>query len=116
MINFNTSSRYKINRKKIKDFAQNYLSNQGFSLDFTINIVFIGKNKMKNLCQNYKKEDVALPVLSFYYNEKQEEQVLLGEVFICYPQAVILAAQRNKKVDEVIIDLIKHGIDNLINH
>jgi ssRNA-specific RNase YbeY (16S rRNA maturation enzyme) len=39
---------------------------------------------------------------------------LLGEIFICYPQAVLLAAERNKKVETVIEQLIKHGIENVI--
>jgi rRNA maturation RNase YbeY len=115
MINLKTSSRYKINRKKIKDFAQNYLLSHGFSLDFIVNIIFVGKNKMQKLCHTYKKENHPLPVLSFFYNEKYEDQILLGEIFICYPQAILLAAERNKTVDNLIIELVQHGINNLIN-
>ena len=59
MINIFSSSRYRINRKKIKD---------SFKIEnYTINISFVGKNKMRNLAKNYKKEDLPLPVLSFPY-------------------------------------------------
>jgi len=44
-----------------------------------------------------------------------ESNNLLGEVFICFPQAVLLAAERNKKVNDILKWLIEHGIDNLIN-
>lgn len=39
---------------------------------------------------------------------------LLGEVFICYPQAVLLAAEKNKKVDDMMTYLLHHAIDNLL--
>lgn len=44
-----------------------------------------------------------------------EANNLLGEVFICYPQAVLLAAERNKKVNDILKWLIEHGVDNLVN-
>jgi len=115
MINLKTSSRYKINRKKIKDFVKNYLLSHGFSINFIVNIIFVGRNKMQKLCQIYKKENHPLPVLSFFYNEKYEDQILLGEIFICYPHVILLAAERNKRVDDIIIELVKHGLNNLIN-
>jgi len=108
MINITTSSRYKINRKKIKET---------FNIDGVINIIFVGKNKMRLIAKKYKKENLALPVLSFNYDEStiDKNEKLLGEVFICYPQAVLLSAERNKKVDDTILNLIKHGIENIIN-
>lgn len=39
---------------------------------------------------------------------------LLGEVFICFPQAVLLAAEKSKKVNDMMIFLIHHAIDNLL--
>lgn len=114
MINVISSSRYKINRQKIKKLVNDYLLAKNVPLGYSINIVFVGKNKMRQLALNYKQENEALPVLSFPYNEKQDDDILIGEVFVCYPQAVLLAAQRNKKVDETITSLITHGIDNLL--
>ncbi len=114
MINIFCSSRYKIERIKIKQEIKKLLLEKNLSPDWSINIIFVGKNKMKKISQTYKNENIALPVLSFPYREKQDEKFLLGEIFICYPQAVLLAAQRNKKVDEIILSLIKHGIDHLL--
>ena len=115
MINFVSSSRYKINKKSLKDFLSEIVSKLGVSPDLTINVIFIGKNKMRKLALSYKKEYVALPVLSFpYKGEVFEGEPVLGEIFICYPQVILLAAERNRKVEETIIGLIKHGIENLL--
>ena len=115
MINLVSSFRYKINRKFIKAQSKEILNGFGVSPVMTLNLVFVGKNKMRELASSYKHEDVALPVLSFpYKGELVDEESLLGEVIICYPQAVLLAAERNKKVEETILSLIKHGIENLL--
>lgn len=114
MVNIISSSRYKINRNLIKKEAIEYLLEKGVSQNDLINIIFIGKNKMRQISNEYKKEDEALPVLTFFYNEKKEEPNLLGEIVICYPQAVLLAAQRNKRVNDTVMQLIEHGIKNLI--
>lgn len=115
MINIISSSRYKINRERIKELVNNFFAEKNIDNKiYTINIVFIGRNKMKKIASDYKNEQTALPVLSFLYNEKQENNIFLGEIFICYPQMVLLAAERNKKVDEIINNLIIHGLKNLL--
>lgn len=108
MINVVTSSRYTIDRKKIRQLVNDYLSQKGIGSEYVLNVVFVGKNKMKVITKKYKNEDQALPVLSFAYEKS------LGEVVICYPLALLLAAERSKKVDDMMVFLIKHGIDNLL--
>ncbi len=113
MVNVITSSRYSVNRKRIRTEAEEYIKKKSASIDSIINIVFVGRNKMKSITQKYKKEPYALPVLSFPYNDKPSDDPMLGEVIICYPLAILLAAERNKKVDDMIMFLVKHGIDSL---
>lgn len=112
MINIFCPSRYKINRKLIKKEVNVFFQEKNIPFQSILNIIFIGKNKMKKLASSYKNEDIALPVLSFPYNPKKDGT--MGEIFICYPQTILLAAERNKKVDEIILQLIKHGIENLL--
>jgi len=122
MVNIFISSRYKINRSQIKKKVTQWLYDYGYSPENNLNIIFIGKNKMKTIANQYKKENVALPVLSFSYQEKIVDPFektagldkFIGEVFICYPQAVLLAAERNKKVDVMLDELIKHGLENIV--
>ena len=115
MINIISSSRYKINRKRIKIFEQEVFEKEQIDLNYSLNVVFVGKNKMKVFTEKYKNEKETLPVLSFKYDEDiGEKEVLLGEVIICFPLVILLAAERNKRVDEMINELVKHGIKNLI--
>lgn len=113
MIQLITPSRYKINRKELKKTVSQILLEKGVNESQTLNIIFIGRTKMKQVSSAYKDENVALPVLSFPYNEQINGQRLIGEIFICYPQAVLLAAQKNKRVDAMITQLVEHGIENL---
>lgn len=113
MITIVSSSRYKINRKYIKKKSEEIMLQRGISDNNDINIAFIGKIKMRGIVAKYKKEDEALPIITFKYNEQEEDKKMLGEVIICYPYAVLLAAERNKRVDDMILNLIDHGIKNL---
>jgi len=114
MINIISSSRFKINRKFIKKKAMELLLQKGISDNNEINIVFIGKIKMKGLVIKYKNENEALPVITFAYNEQQGDKKILGEIIICYPLCVLLAAERNKRVDDMILNLFDHGVKNLL--
>jgi len=108
-INIICSSRYKIEKKKIKSIVFEVINKKiGFSLSL-LNIIFIGKRKMKAVANQYKNENVALPVLTFYYQEKN-----IGEIFICYPQMILLAAEKNKTVDYILNFLLNHAIENLV--
>ena len=114
MIHIFSSSRYKFDKKEIKEFAQSVLSRYHATDLVAVNIVFVGKRKMKDIARTYKNEDVALPVLSFPYQDEQKNtENVVGEVIICYPQAVLLAAERGKKVSVMMNQLIEHGIQNL---
>ena len=86
-----------------------------FSKKRHLNLIFIGKTKMKSISSTYKNEDVALPVLSFPIRDNSNpEKEFIGEVFICYPQAILLAAERNKRVDDLMTELVEHGVRNLL--
>lgn len=113
MINIVSPSRYKVNKKNIQNKILPYLDRYNIGKDFVLNVIFVGKRKMTEIALTYKGENVALPVLSFSYLGSKDSEDLLGEIFICYPQAILLSSERNKKVDDMIIYLIEHGIQNL---
>jgi len=114
MVTVVSSSRYRINRTRLKGTVERVLL-ESTSSSKHINLVFIGKTKMKSISSTYKDENVALPVLSFPIRERSDSQSeFIGEVFICYPQAVLLAAERNRRVDDVMTELVEHGVRNLL--
>lgn len=115
MIHIVCPSRYKISTKAIKQAVIGYLNAQKQPGRVMVNIIFIGTRKMRDIARTYKHEDVALPVLAFPYKELDlAGDHLLGEVFLCYPQVVLLAAERRKRVDDMINKLIEHGLENII--
>jgi len=109
MIRIVTSSRYLVDRKRIRACVEKISPSQ------SVNVIFVGKNKMRSISSTYKHENVALPVLAFPYKDDEEMgEPLLGEIFLCYPQVVLLAAERNKRLDALIDELIVHGMNNLL--
>lgn len=95
-------------------FVQSLFAQKDIAGDSTLNIVFIGKRKMRSIALEYKKEDEALPVLAFPYKEKNDDN-LIGEIFLCYPQLVLMAAHRNRTVEEIIREMVEHGLKNVIS-
>jgi rRNA maturation RNase YbeY len=115
MIHIVTSSRYLVDRKRIRICVEKIAQELGVDSSLSVNIVFVGKTKMRSIAVTYKHEDVALPVLAFpYRTDKDLDEPLLGEIFLCYPQVVLLAAERNKRLDALIDELIIHGMKNLL--
>lgn len=118
MINIYTTSRYKVKKKDIASFAQSVLERRGVG-PFIVNIIFVGKRKMRSIASEYGHGDVAKPVLAFPFNESDSEEhdaPMLGEVYVCYPQAVLLAAEKDKSVDTTINFLIEHGITHILKN
>lgn len=121
MVHIVSDPRYKIHTKKLKISVDEYLLKKGFSKDYVLNIVFVGTRKMKLIANTYKHEDTALPVLSFPYikddilKKTDTEEKLIGEIFICYPQAILLAAEHGKRVDDMLVSLIEHGVQTIIS-
>lgn len=115
MIRIITSSRYIVDKKRIRLFVASFFAKKGIDSEIGINIIFVGKTKMRHIASTYKHEDVALPVLAFpYKNDKDVGESLLGEIFLCYPQVVLLAAEKGKRLNVLIDGLIEHGMQNLL--
>ena len=115
MINIICPSRYKITRPVIKKYAEEALSGYEWPSEMTVNVIFVGKIKMRSIAKTYKQENVALPVLTFHYGKNLDTNTEeVGEIFICYPQAVLLAAEREKTVNQIMEFLISHAVDNLL--
>ena len=112
MVKVFTTSRFRISKRAVTSYAKGYLQKYGVHDSYDMNIVFIGSRKMRSVAKKYKGEDKVLPVLSFPYAD--DELKFLGEIFICYPQLVLLAAERDKTIDQTAEQLVKHGIDTIM--
>lgn len=113
MILIFSDSRFKIDRPAMQKTTEMILKKEGRKETDQLNIVFVGTRKMKQIARTYQKEEIAHPVISFSYLNDKEEKDLIGEIIICYPQAVLLAAEREKRVHAMIMQLIEHGVKSL---
>ncbi|MFS8159249.1 MAG: rRNA maturation RNase YbeY [Candidatus Roizmanbacteria bacterium] len=123
MISVFISPRYLIDKDELIKKVTKILKSSDVDAALQLNIAFVGKRKMKQIAMTYKNEDVALPVLSFPYLSAGDSQTpefteekMFGEIVLCFPQAVLLAAEKNKPLDSMILNLIEHGIRTILHH
>lgn len=107
--------RYPLNLKNIRLKAKEILKAFGLSDKTELSIIFVGKRKAKQLNEDYRKMDYVPEVLAFPMNERGPDGVLrLGDVMICFPLARDRAFRRERLVEEIVFELLEHGIGNLV--
>jgi ssRNA-specific RNase YbeY (16S rRNA maturation enzyme) len=58
-------SRYKVNRKKIKEIVKKTLDTNGMKGEVEVSVAIVGDRKMKSLNKKYRDLDKSTNVLSF---------------------------------------------------
>lgn len=112
-------SRYKVNRKKIKEIVAKTLRDHGVKGAAEVSVAIVGNRKMRALNKKYRNLDKATNVLSFSQTEGEvgvlpKDFLLLGDVVVSYPKAILEAAQENMLVDTKICELVEHGVQHLL--
>jgi rRNA maturation RNase YbeY len=112
-------SRYKVNRKRIRNSLANLLDQQGVNSPVEVSVAIVGDRKMKELSKKYKGEDRTRNILSFSLNEGEKMAVpsgviRLGDIVISYPIARLEAARDEMLVDDKIDELVTHGMTHLL--
>lgn len=116
-------SRYKVNRKKIKETVKRILNDRGINHAVEVSVAIVGARKMRALNNKYRQIDRETNVLSFPQAEGHSMPVnpdvsFLGDIVICYPVIIDEASRFNKYVDSWICELVEHGLLHLLgeNH
>ena len=116
-------SRYKVNRKRIKQAVSKLLTKHEMKGPVEVSIAIVGDRKMRALSLKYKGEDKTRNVLSFSLSEGESayldnEVLRLGDIVISFPQVIKEASEEEMLVDDKIDTLIEHGMLHLlgINH
>ncbi|MCL4353318.1 rRNA maturation RNase YbeY [Patescibacteria group bacterium] len=112
-------SRYKINRKRIKQTIQNTINKNQVSGPVEISVAIVGDRKMKELSRKYKGEDKTRNILSFSQVEGEEiknpgENLRLGDIVLSFPQVINDAARDEMLVDDKVDELVEHGLLHLL--
>jgi probable rRNA maturation factor len=112
-------SRYKLDRKRIKQAVEHVLKTKGMTGNVEVSVAIVGSRKMRTLNNKYRNMDKATNVLSFSQLEGEatvlpSDTLVLGDVVVCYPVAIEDAARDNMLVDRKISDLVAHGLLHLL--
>lgn len=112
-------SRYKVNRKKIKQAVNNILGKQEITGPVEVSVAIVGDRKMRELSRKYKNEDKTRNVLSFSLMEGEathlpDDVLRLGDIIISYPVVIKEASKEEVLVDDKVSQLVEHGLMHLL--
>ena len=109
-------SRFSYPARKIKELVAGILREFGVEKGSQVEVVLVGKRKAKELNLRYRKEDYVPAVLSFPASKEGMPPQLkwLGEVVVCYSEAVEKAIRENQPLEGVLEELLRHGLVNLL--
>lgn len=112
-------SRYKVNRKRIKQVASDTVQKNGIITPFEVSIAIVGNRKMRALNKKYRDMDKTTNVLSFPLDvgkgaPRTPDKLYLGDVVISYPVVIEEAALEKMLVDDKIAELVEHGVKHLL--
>jgi len=112
-------SRYKVNRRKIKEKVLQVLTENGIVSPAEVSIAIVGDRKMRELNKKYRNMDKTTNVLSFSQQEGEamavpQGMMYLGDIVISYPQVIEEASREKMFVDDKVVELVEHGLLHLI--
>lgn len=132
MVNIIISSdtRYQINHLAIQKSAINVLKDQKVTGAVEIGVNIVGNRKMRQLNKKHRGLDKTTDVLSFALEDTQPQYLQpipragfvaapdailrLGDIVICYPQALACASTGGTSVEDAINFLVDHGTKHLL--
>lgn len=117
-IEFFADSRFRVDRKYVRNSVGELLLKFGFSdQPILIEITLVGNRKMRQLNLKHRDIDKPTDVLSFPLEDQRlapDGFIHLGDVIVSYPEARQMAVKMNRLVDQVISELVLHGVRHLL--
>lgn len=122
--NLFVGSRYPVDRKKIRQKVKEVLEKNKIE-KAQIDVSIVGNRKIKELNESKLKHEGTTDVLSFPQHGKDQLEDFplpneipphLGDVVICFPEAVKTAKRYGKMVDDQICFYLEHGLMHLLGY
>src|SRR5258708_4855043 len=124
LINLFVESRYLVDRKKIRSSVHKILQ-ENTVFDAQVDVSIVGARKMKKLNESKLQHTGTTDVLSFPQHERNEKDTFplpeglprhLGDVVVCYPEAIKNARRYGKLVDDQICFFVEHAMMHLLGY
>ncbi|HAU98863.1 MAG: putative rRNA maturation factor [Microgenomates group bacterium GW2011_GWF2_45_18] len=124
-ISIKVGSRYRVDRKKIRSSVEKVLSEHA-RVECVVSVSIVGERRMRELHTQYMQDPTITDVLSFpQYDPTQLDKnfpllvvndpiTVLGDIVVCFPEAVREARKLGKMVDDQICFLVEHGMLHLL--
>lgn len=106
MIEINNTTRVRIDQRKIKRIAQEYLERRKIKKD--LSIAFIGDYKMRRLNKSYRGKDKSTDILSF-----EGDRESFGELIINPRQTARQARRLGHRAEYELVFILVHGLLHL---
>ena len=119
-------SRYPVNRKAIRASVERILKEHNVD-EIEVSVSVVGSRRMVELNERLMKHEGVTDVLSFPQHDpeqhkkefphtvKRDDPVShLGDIVVCFPEAVKEARKLGKMVDAQICFLVEHGLLHLL--
>jgi rRNA maturation RNase YbeY len=118
----NSESRYKFDRRRVRETVCEILGKEGIK-DGEVSISVVGRRKTREISKKYLGCQEEHEVLSFCLEDPgtsdafvmpPDGRLRLGDIILSYPDAVKMAREQNKMVDDEVIFLVAHGCEHLL--
>lgn len=114
-------SNFPVKTSWMKQKLADFFAKNGIVSDADVSIAIVSEKKMLEIGKEYLKDKKLHNVLSFTPDETRGQFVFppdslihLGEIVVCYQEAVRDAQKENVLIDERIYELIEHGALHLL--
>ncbi len=117
-VEFFADSRFRVDRRVVRNAVGELLGQFGMAdQPILIEVTLVGNRKMRQLNRKHREIDKPTDVLSFPLEDHlpgPDGMIHLGDVIVSYPEARHTAFKMNRLVDQVISDLVLHGVKHLL--
>lgn len=120
-VSLTKQSNYPVSAAVVKRKLAGFLAKSGIVSDAEVSVAIVGEKKMAEIGSKYLRDKKLHNVLSFTTSEVKENfaypptgVIYLGEIVVCFPEALKEAEKEGVLIDEKIYRLVEHGANHLL--
>lgn len=125
-VEITADSKFPVDRKAIRERIAHVLQEKNVTGKVTVSVSIVGDRKMQTLNKKYRQKDYPTDVLSFPTHDPSQDiddqgffqekgaGLVLGDIVVSHPQAVMIASRRNEMLDVIVGELVEHGMLHLL--